>query len=1191
MSGNDDAEEHHRYRPPHTERHQIPTISKYREEKQARQSAAQQQGSHGDHEQAGDVERPTTADPPHEANGDGHGGQSNNEQRSHDQQNGDQSTRDTSQADASATDPRARRKDLKNRKDERAEREVTDPVTHLPVRIHDLTSASLKEVPENDEPFGSTTRTATGISNKRKSGDQLQEETKELQQGHDAMRTLFPPPKYDTIQQELADITKRGVTIGLVGTSVLLLVAFGLERLVSFDAVAAAANKKLNAPLWTVQLVLWLVLTSCVLGGVGGLVWGVRDWMERRIGSLWDDAIWDANGKKTAEPADGHETETVAWLNALLRSVWPLINPDLFTSLADTLEDVMQASLPKMVQMVSVNDIGQGSESIRILGIRWLPTGAASRSVGEDGTLHGSSDDVSNDRKVSGKGEVQDGGGDQQSGQDGQIEQGEDGAQQQVAEGLEAEEGDFINMEVSFAYRARAGKRSIKDRAKDMHLYMAFYLPANVKFPVWVDLRGVVGTMRLRLQLCPDPPFFSLCTLTFLGQPKVELSCTPLSKHAMNIMDVPLISNFVQSSVDAAMAQYVAPKSLNLDLKDMLAGDDFKKDTTARGVLVVNIKRGYDFKIGDKGIPLLKDGSSDPYVSVGWAKFGKPMWSTRLLLKEMEPWWDETAYVLVTPGELNVDERIRLQLWDSDKMTADDDLGRVEVDLKEVMKRDESNGKMWHRSDGFRALEKGDDMPGKLDWSIGYYSKARIQNCQLAKQTFDAEIRSIDQLEKKADEICSRKLREAQIKEGRHKGDADELDQQKQQEMKRMQDAMIISSTPPEGYPSGIFSIQIHQITGLELERVSKTETDKAKEGNDEEEEGEGLPSAYCTVIINHGKAFKTRTKPKNAKPFYNASTERYLGDWRSAEVYVSVRDARVKEDDPLLGIVHLPLGEIFKERSQVNGFYPISGGVGYGRIRLSMVWRSVQLQAPAAAIGWELGTLEVKPSVSEVDVPQELRDYKLKFHTDLGSGKMYPDKNDGIWKAKNDQSLKLAVHKRYSSCLAIEFRHTSTFRDKTPAFGVLWLKDIADEDECEVSIDVWKGDYERATKNALPEPGEKVGTMKVRLVFWNGLGAAHSKWAAKSQDVSDVVEVLEAARDNLEEMQHEKEAGVVDGGATDSSSNDDDSEGDGGSHTNGDNGDEKSKNPIRRVKDLKKHNDKLSRHNRGLMQWKVSES
>lgn len=344
-------------------------------------------------------------------------------------------------------------------------------------------------------------------------------------------------------------------------------------------------------------------------------------------------------------------------------------------------------------------------------------------------------------------------------------------------------------------------------------------------------------------------------------------------------MDVPLISNFVQSAIDAAMAEYVAPKSLNLDLKEMLAGDDFKKDTNTRGVLVVNIKRGYDFKEGDPGIPLIQDASSDPYVSVGWAKFGKPVWSTRLLLKEMEPWWDETAYLLVTPEELNVSERVRLQLWDSDRLTADDDLGRIEVDLKDLMKRSESNGRMWTRTDGFKALKAGESMPGKLEWSVGYFSKTRIQECQFQKQTFDTGIRSMDQLRKKVDETCQRKLREAAVKKGRQGHDADELEQQKAQEMKRMQDAMMISAPPPNGYSSGIFSIQIHQITGLELENVSKTSTDKAKEGYDEQEEGEGLPSAYCTVIINHQKVFKTRTKPKNARPFYNAgaSNRRHL--------------------------------------------------------------------------------------------------------------------------------------------------------------------------------------------------------------------------------------------------------------------------------------------------------------------------
>jgi len=40
MSGRDDAEEHRRYTAPYSARHPIPTISKYREERAARQDAA-----------------------------------------------------------------------------------------------------------------------------------------------------------------------------------------------------------------------------------------------------------------------------------------------------------------------------------------------------------------------------------------------------------------------------------------------------------------------------------------------------------------------------------------------------------------------------------------------------------------------------------------------------------------------------------------------------------------------------------------------------------------------------------------------------------------------------------------------------------------------------------------------------------------------------------------------------------------------------------------------------------------------------------------------------------------------------------------------------------------------------------------------------------------------------------------------
>ena len=369
--------------------------------------------------------------------------------------------------------------------------------------------------------------------------------------------------------------------------------------------------------------------------------------------------------------------------------------------------------------------------------------------------------------------------------------------------------------------------------------------------------------MRMRMQLTPDPPFIALTTITFLGQPKVDMSCTPLVKKGLNIMDVPLISNFVQSAVDAAMNQYVAPKSLTLDLKAMLAGDDFKHDTSARGVLVVKIHRAFDFTASDTSIPLISDGSSDPYVSVGWAKFGKPVFSTRVLVDDMEPYWEEETFLTVGPEELDAEESIRLQLWDSDRNSADDDLGRIEVDLKTLMKDEQSNGKLWRRTDTFEAMKAGETMPGRLEWSVGYFTKVRLLDYQVAQKSPGDNVTTVEQLKEKSYRESSQKLREA------NKDESAEAEQLKEEDYEATATDMITTSLPSSNYPSGILSLQIHQIVGLELEQQSRNRDPDGGEPDEADDEGgDNLPDAYCTIILNHQKIFKTRTKPKNSKPF-----------------------------------------------------------------------------------------------------------------------------------------------------------------------------------------------------------------------------------------------------------------------------------------------------------------------------------
>ena len=481
-------------------------------------------------------------------------------------------------------------------------------------------------------------------------------------------------------------------------------------------------------------------------------------------------------------------------------------------------------------------------------------------------------------------------------------------------------------------------------------------------------------------------------------------------------------------------------------------------------------------------------------------------------------------------------------------------------------------------------------MPGTLDWSVGYFPKTRIQEEQLKIQTIEKGINSLQELKDKVSKDAKNKLREATTHDESH-----ELDQQKAQMLKSKEDAMIISTPPLEKYPSGIFSIQIHQISGLEFERIRKSQY-KGDEGDDTEE-GNDLPSSYATVILDHQTVFKTRTKPKNPNPFFNAGTERFIRDWRTTEVIISVRDSRVHENNPLLGIVTLPLGKVFKERSQVMDNYPLVGGLGYGRVRISMVFRSIRLQAPKELLGWDsYGTLEITGAVTSKDLSPDLRSLRMKVRTTINRGKMYSSTtengNGSQWTGKHERAVRVAVRKRYCSCIVIEFRKSNLGFDKTPAFAVLWLKDIPDGEERTVTLPVWKNDSDalkQGQSSCRGDLGDRMGTIEVPVKFHHGLGAYHYKLASKSPNLSDVLEVISTAADN-----QEGHIAMSDEDSTDSSeSSDSDEEEHHPKHNHkssadgADDHDHKGGGPIDQIKDYKAHSKQLHRRHRGLMQWK----
>ena len=111
-----------------------------------------------------------------------------------------------------------------------------------------------------------------------------------------------------------------------------------------------------------------------------------------------------------------------------------------------------------------------------------------------------------------------------------------------------------------------------------------------------------------------------------------------------------------------------------------MAGDGIKKDTKALGVLVINIHHATGLSAQDRS------GYSDPYIVLAFARFGKPLYSTRIIEGDLNPVWEETAFLLVTDEEVKGEEHVSAMLWDSDKRTADDLVGRVTIPLAELMR-------------------------------------------------------------------------------------------------------------------------------------------------------------------------------------------------------------------------------------------------------------------------------------------------------------------------------------------------------------------------------------------------------------------------------------------------------------------------------------------------------------------------
>ena len=375
----------------------------------------------------------------------------------------------TSQAPSCQQDPKHNHNDTNHGKENDGEREVTDPITHLPVMIRDFTSQELKNALENIPLTGSQQLRSSDVG-KLKSKIQS-DRPMEGGESHATIERSFAPgheyAKTEFIRAfRFAVNTGMGVVLLIIGLIFFFVHLFNLSKELSSSS-EVCRRPHANAVLAT------MILEAIVF--VFG-IWGFRRWVEIKVDSFWANEERRSGRQSEKEKTDACIPESAQWLNSLLASIWPLVNPDLFAGLANTLEDAMQASLPKLVNMINVEDLGQGSEAPRILWVRWIPSDANGRSVTgskkfhEEGDSHGST-------------EYEEKNSHQQNEKPSQYTKDEPQREheQDLMKIVEAEEGDFVSLEVAFAYRARPAGRNLSTMAKNAHLFLAIYLPAGIR--------------------------------------------------------------------------------------------------------------------------------------------------------------------------------------------------------------------------------------------------------------------------------------------------------------------------------------------------------------------------------------------------------------------------------------------------------------------------------------------------------------------------------------------------------------------------------------------------------------------------------------------------------------------------------------------------------------------------------------
>jgi hypothetical protein len=231
---------------------------------------------------------------------------------------------------------------------------------------------------------------------------------------------------------------------------------------------------------------------------------------------------------------------------------------------------------------------------------------------------------------------------------------------------------------------------------------------------------------------------------------------------------------------------------------------------------------------------------------------------------------------------------------------------------------------------------------------------------------------------------------------------------------------------------------------------------------------------------------------------------------------------------------VPLKLSDILQTASQVTRWYPLDGGIGFGRARISLLFRSVETRLPPNLLGWDVGTAEFIGD--KIEAVGYTKTATIKVHTGGSSGKFGRDicttTDQGTsWgtSQKDGTPIRFPVKYRYRSPLAFEF--TPQGSRKPNGFATLWLQDLVDNENTSVDIPIWSTKHPaRLLHNYVTEANAKelsniddlveIGRLKFTGRFKAGMDEDHRQFVSdndsrETQETWDACRA-EGVRDNI---------------------------------------------------------------------------